>query len=288
RHEYAGAFRIAHPPHPRISIEHAGRIIDAADARQDVLVEILLQINSVAGEHGRAALGQTDDHHLAAGRVRDGAVDFDAVIAEQVEIAIELDGLVFGRHAAADAVAQHGEVTGDEERGEAIGGPEVVLDLVALIDKGRIEELADIAGMVDVEMPEYDIFDVGRLHVDLGELGIDGDVGRAARIERFDERAPIIRIGDDLVVVAAIKQHVALGMPDQVKTDRDLYLAARTVLNNRFVEVQRTGAEHIKLHFFWRIRRDGGGGRYCGGGQCQSAETLRPTYRHFVLPIAFP
>jgi len=94
--------------------------------------------------------------------------------------------------------------------------------------------------MVDVEMPEHDIFNVGRLHVDLGELGIDGDVGRAARIERLDERAPIIRIGDDLVVVAAIEQHVTLGMPDQVKADRDLHLAARTVLDNRFVEVQRT------------------------------------------------
>ena len=196
--------------------------------------------------------------------------------------------LYFARHAAADAVAQHGEILRDEEHGVAIRRPEGVLDLVALIDEGRVEELADIAGMVDVEMPEHDILDVGRLHVDLGELGVDGDVGRAARIERFDERAPIVRVGDDLVVVAAIKQHVALGMADQVKADRDLYLAARAVLNDRFVEVQRARTEHIKLHFFRRIRRDGGGGRYCGGSQYQSAETLRPTYRHFVLPIAFP
>jgi hypothetical protein len=142
--------------------------------------------------------------------------------------------------------------------------------------------------MVDVEMPEHDILNVGRLHVDLGELGIDGDIGRTARIERLDERAPIIRIGNDLVVVAAIKQHVALGMPDQVEADGDLYLAARTVLDNGFVEVQRTRAEHIKLHFFWRIRRDGGSSRYCGSSQCKRAETLRPTYRHFVLPIALP
>ena len=180
------------------------------------------------------------------------------------------------------------EILRDEERGEAIGRPEGVLDLVALVDEGRVEELADIAGMVDVEMPEHDILNVGRLHVDLGELGVDGDVGRTARIERFDERAPIIRIGNDFVVVAAIKQHVALGMADQVEADRDLYLAARTVLNDRFVEVQRARAEHIKLHFFRRIRRDAGGGRYCGSSQCQGAETLRPTYRHFVLPIAFP
>ena len=60
------------------------------------------------------------------------------------------------------------------------------------------------------------------LDVDLGELGVDGDVGRAARIERLDERSPIIRVGNDLVVVAAVEQHVALGMTDQVEADRDL------------------------------------------------------------------
>ena len=75
-----------------------------------------------------------------------------------------------------------------------------------------------------MEMPEHDIFNVGRLHVDLGELGIDGDVRRTARIERFDERTPIIGIGDDPVVVAAIKQHVTLGMADQVKADRNCTL----------------------------------------------------------------
>ena len=101
-----------------------------------------------------------------------------------------------------------------------MGRPERIPDLVTLVDEGRVQELADIAGVVDMEMSEHDILDVGRLHVDLGELGIDSDVRRAARIKRFDERAPIVRIGDDLVVIAAIKQHVALGMPDQVKAHR--------------------------------------------------------------------
>ena len=32
-----------------------------------------------------------------------------------------------------------------------IGRPEGVLDLIALVEEGRVEELADIAGMVDVE-----------------------------------------------------------------------------------------------------------------------------------------
>jgi hypothetical protein len=82
--------RVTHPPHPGVGVEHAWRVIDTANARQDVLVEILLQIDGVAGEHGRAALGKAGDHHLAAGRVRDSAVDIDAVIAEQVEITVEL------------------------------------------------------------------------------------------------------------------------------------------------------------------------------------------------------
>jgi len=45
----------------------------------------------------------------------------DAVITKQVEIALKLDGFVFRRHAAADAIAQHGEILRDEERGETEG-----------------------------------------------------------------------------------------------------------------------------------------------------------------------
>ena len=93
--------------------------------------------------------------------------------------------------------------------------------------------------MVDVEVAEHDIFDVGRLDIDLGELGVDGDVRRAARVERLHERSPIIGVGNDLVVVAAIEQHVALGVTDQKEADRYLDLAAGAVLNDRLVEVQR-------------------------------------------------
>jgi len=93
--------------------------------------------------------------------------------------------------------------------------------------------------MVDVEMPEHDVLDVGRPDVDLAQLGIDGDVGRAARIERLHERPPIVSVGDDLVVIAAVEQHVSLGMTYQEEAHRDLDLAAGAVLNHRFIEIER-------------------------------------------------
>ena len=214
RVDNVAAFDVADALHPGVRVEHADGIVDAADARQNVLVEILLEIDRVAGEHDRAGLGQTHHHDLASRGVRHCSMDVDAVVAEQIEIAVKFDGLVLAGHAAADAVAQHGEIVGDEERRISWRRPERVLDLVALEYERRVEELADIAGMVDVEMPEHDIFDVGRLHVDLGELGVDGDVGRAARIERLHEGSPVVGVGDDLVVVAAIEQHVPFGMSD--------------------------------------------------------------------------
>src|SRR6266436_7009569 len=103
------ALGVVDPPDPGIGVEHTDRIVDAADARQDVLLEILLQIDGIAGQHDRSRLGQTYDHDLAARRMRHGAMDVDAVVAEQVEVAVELDSLVLARHRAADAVAQHGK-----------------------------------------------------------------------------------------------------------------------------------------------------------------------------------
>src|ERR1700760_1541057 len=110
-------------------------------------------------------------------------MDIDAVIAEQIEVAVEFDRLVFAWHRAAHAVSQHGEIIADEESGIAWRRPERVPDLVALVHKRGIKELADVAGMVDMEMTEYDIFDVGRLDVDLAELGVDGDIRRATGIK---------------------------------------------------------------------------------------------------------
>ena len=68
--------------------------------------------------------------------------------------------------------------------------------------------------MINMEVPEHDILDVGRLDVDLAELGVNGDIRRATRIERLHEGSPVIGVGDDLVVVAAIEQHVPFGMPN--------------------------------------------------------------------------
>src|ERR1700722_11556342 len=207
------SFDVADPSHPGVRVEHADGIVDAADAGQDVLLEILLEIDGVAGEHNRAGLGQAHHHDLASRGVRHGSMDEDAVVAEQIEVAVWVGALVFAGHAAADAVAQHGEIVTDEECRVSRRRPERVLDLVALEYERRLEELADIAGMIDVEMSKHNILDVGGLDVDLAQLRVDGDIRRAARIKPGDERSPVARIGNDLVVVAAIEQHVPLGMP---------------------------------------------------------------------------
>src|SRR5450631_700450 len=209
-----GSLDVADPLHPGVRVEHADRIIDATDARQDVLVQILFEIDSVAGEHHGAGLGQAHYHDLTPWRVRHGSMDVDAVVAEQIQVTVELDRLVFAGHAAAHAIPQHGKIIADEERGIARCGPERVPDLVALEYECRVEELADVAGMIDMEVPEHDILDVGRLDVDLAELGVDGDIRRSARIECLHEGAPIVGVGDDLVVVATIEQHVPFGMPN--------------------------------------------------------------------------
>ena len=133
-------------------------------------------------------------------------------------------------------------------------------------------------------MPEHDIFDVGRLDVDLAQLGVDGDVGRAAGIERLDERSPIIGIGDDLVVVAAVEQHISLGMPDQEEADRNLDLAAGAVLDDRLVEVERARAEDIELHLFRGLRRHRPGGRQKQSHRQRTKES-RTTQQHVVLPV---
>ena len=70
-------------------------------------------------------------------------------------------------------------------------------------------------------MPEDHVINVGGLDADLGELGIDRDIGAAAGVERGCERSPIGRIGDDLVVVPGIEQHIAFGMLDQEEGDRN-------------------------------------------------------------------
>src|SRR5690242_17454712 len=120
------AFGIVDPPDPGIGVEHAYGIINAPDAGENVLVEILLQIDRIAGQHDRSRLGQTYDHHLAARGVRHGPVNVDAVVAEQIEVAIELDGLILAGHCTAHAVAQHGEIVGDKEGRVAGRRPERV------------------------------------------------------------------------------------------------------------------------------------------------------------------
>src|SRR5260370_12399118 len=95
---------VADAPHPGVGVKHADGIVDATDTRQDILVEILLEIDGITGEHDRAGLRQAYHHDLASRGVRHSSVNVGAVVAEQIEVAVKFNALVLAGHAAANAV----------------------------------------------------------------------------------------------------------------------------------------------------------------------------------------
>src|SRR5262249_49044036 len=162
-------------------------------------------------------------------------MDVEAAVTKQVEVAVELDHLLPAGSALAYAVAQHGEIRGDVAATKAGLRPERVDDLVALVNDRCGRELADISGVIEVHVPENHVIDVGGFDADLVQLSIDRDVGGAARIERGNERPPISRVGDDLVVIPGIEEHVPFGMLDQEEGDRNRDLSGSSGLQPRFV-----------------------------------------------------
>src|SRR5688572_32117860 len=44
---------------------------------------------------------------------------------------------------------------------------------------------------------------------------------RSDRLQRLERIAPVAGIGDDLVIVAGVEQHVALRVPDHEEADRE-------------------------------------------------------------------
>src|ERR1700738_3393650 len=73
-------------------------------------------------------------------------------------------------------VAQHGEVAGNVGAAKAGLRPERIDDLIALINRCRSRKLPEVAGVIEVHMPEDHVINVGGLDADLGELGIDRDI----------------------------------------------------------------------------------------------------------------
>src|SRR5580700_4555602 len=98
-------------------------------------------------------------------------MDVDAAVAEQIEIAIELHHLLPADLVLAHIVAERGEVASDVAAAEAGLRPERIDDLIALINRCRSRKLPEVAGVIEVHMPEDHIINVGGLDADLGELG---------------------------------------------------------------------------------------------------------------------
>src|SRR5690349_5045270 len=170
RKDHVAAFGIEYATDPGISVQDPGRTVSVPDAREQVLVEIFPEIANVAGQHDSTCLRQAHHHQLASRGERDGAMDIHAAIAEQIQIAIDLADLRPGWHILADRSTERGEVAGDVRTCEARRGPERSANLVPMVHDRGIRELTDVAGVIEVEVPEHDIFHVIRLHPGFCEL----------------------------------------------------------------------------------------------------------------------
>src|SRR2546427_574966 len=194
--------------------------------RQEVFLHVFLVIDVVARENDGPRLREPNDQHLASRGVPHPALHDDAIIGEEINIALELEHLPLRivRHHRARGRPEEHEVAGDVAAGGAGLGPEGVPDLVLLHDQRRVRELRDVAAVVQVHVTDDDVLDVVRLEPDLAELDVDGDVRRAYRVQRLDEVAPVARVSEDPVVVTRVEDHVAPRVPDDEESDGDLNL----------------------------------------------------------------
>ena len=244
-----------HLPDVLIGGKNPTRIIRERHVGQEVLGHVLREVHAVAGEDHGARFGKTDDHHLASRRVAHPALHDDAVVREEIQITVELDHGVLVRHHLTRVVAQHHEVTGDVVLGRAGLPPEGVLDLVLLKDDGRLRELAHVSAVVQVHVADDHVLEVVGLEPDLPELHVDGHIRRPNRIEPLDEGTPVARIGDDAVVVSRVEQNVALRVPDDVETDRDLDRRRRGAsLQEVLGNGEGPRAERVEFHARGRLR----------------------------------
>ena len=102
-------------------------------------------------------------------------MDVDAAVTEQVEITIKLDCGLRISHGAAPS-AQMGEIAGNIATSGAGLRIKSVLDLIALGDDGGFRKLANVPSMIEMHVSQDHVFDVGWLHSDLRELGIDREI----------------------------------------------------------------------------------------------------------------
>src|SRR5215470_903194 len=232
-----------------VRVQDAGRVVGERDVGEEVLGDVLREVHVVARQYHRAGLGQTHDRHLAARGVPRPALDDYAAVAEHVHVALELVHLELVGERLAEVVPEAGHVTRDVgARGPRLR-PGRVLHLGFLHEEGGLRELADVPAVVEVHVADRDVLDVIGRQADLLELGIDGNVWGALRREALNERPPVSRIADDLVVVAGIEEEIALRMLHDEESDRHRDLRARrTGLERTLRDRQTPGAERVHLH----------------------------------------
>src|SRR5438132_324738 len=211
RGEVVGVFPGLHLADEVVRAQDPLGTVGKRHVRQEVFLHVFLVIDVVARENDGPRLREPNDQHLASRGVPHPALHDDAIIGEEINIALELEHLPLRivRHHGARRGPEDHEVTGDVAAGGAGLGPEGVPDLVLLHDQRRVRELRDVAAVVQVHVTDDDVLDVVGLEPDLAELDVDGDVRRAYRVQRLAEVAPVARVSEDRVVVTRVEDHVA-------------------------------------------------------------------------------
>src|SRR5437899_8932636 len=129
---------VAYLPDALIAAVGIARTLGARNRRDQVLVQVFLEIDDVAGEDHRAGLRQLHGHELTAGGVAWRTHDAHRTIVEQIEVTVEADGVHF---------LGVGEIAGNVVDGEADIRPPGGLKLVVLGYERGVRKLADVASV---------------------------------------------------------------------------------------------------------------------------------------------
>src|ERR671934_2704972 len=86
----AGVLAALQDPNVLVGIQDTCREVGQRDVREQVLCHVLREVDVIAGEHDRARLRQTHDHHLTARCVTRPALDDHALVSEHVHVGVEL------------------------------------------------------------------------------------------------------------------------------------------------------------------------------------------------------
>src|SRR5712691_9440762 len=146
-----------------IVLVHTHGAPGARDRRDQILLEAFFEVHHIAREYDSASFREPYHGELATGREARSAHNLDALIAEQVKITIEADDVVL---LAVSKVPWN--VVDSITRVRPPRG----LQLIVLDDKRGVWELRHVPSVVEVHVPQDNVFDVLNLHADLRELRV--------------------------------------------------------------------------------------------------------------------